>query len=101
MDRKVIDEKLEFLRRRARMAREKSCVGRVRNERPAMPAAMAQTGILDRNLAHRTKKTIGFRNVAVHSYRSIDWAIVHSICQNHLDDFGDFAMAVVSHMERK
>ena len=63
--------------------------------------AMAQTGILDRNLADRMKKAVGFRNVAVHSYRSIDWAIVHAICQNHLDDFDDFASAVVSHMERK
>jgi len=63
--------------------------------------AMAQTGILGRNLADRMKKAVGFRNVAVHSYRSIDWAIVHAICQNHLDDFGDFATAVVSHMERK
>jgi len=60
--------------------------------------AMAQTGILDRNLADRMKKAVGFRNVAVHRYRSIDWAIVHAICQNHL---GDFATAVVSHMESK
>jgi uncharacterized protein YutE (UPF0331/DUF86 family) len=61
--------------------------------------AMAQTGILDRHLADRMKKAVGFRNVAVHSYRSIDWAIVHAICQNQLGDFDDFARAVVSHME--
>jgi uncharacterized protein YutE (UPF0331/DUF86 family) len=60
--------------------------------------AMAQTGILDRHLADRMKKAVGFRNVAVHSYRSIDWAIVHAICQNQP---GDFARAVVAYMERK
>ena len=63
--------------------------------------AMAQTGILDRNLVDRMKKAVGFRNVAVHSYRSIDWAIVHAICQNQLGDFDDFARAVVAYMERK
>ena len=59
--------------------------------------AMAQSGILDRNLADRMKKAVGFRNIAVPSYRSIDWAIVYAICRNHLDDFDNFASRVVSH----
>jgi len=61
--------------------------------------AMTQTAILDRKLADRMKKAVGFRNVAVHSYRSIDWAIVYAICKNHLGDFDDFAKAVWSHVE--
>ena len=51
---------------------------------------------MDREITNRRKT-----RVRATLYRSIDWAIVHAICQNHLDDFGDFATAVVSHMERK
>jgi uncharacterized protein YutE (UPF0331/DUF86 family) len=138
MDREVIEEKLESLRR---------CVGRVREKRPAAPEGflrdfdlqdivtlnltraiqlcvdvgvhlissselpppdtmgetfdtMVQAEVLDRKLADRLKKAVGFRNIAVHNYRSIDWSIVHSICRDRLGDFDDFARAVVSHMEK-
>ncbi len=42
------------------------------------------------------KKAVGFRNVAVHNYEAIDWAIVHAICHRHLSDFNEFARAVHS-----
>jgi uncharacterized protein with HEPN domain len=34
--------------------------------------------------------------VAIHAYRSIDWAIVHSITHERLDDFRQFARAVLA-----
>jgi uncharacterized protein YutE (UPF0331/DUF86 family) len=40
------------------------------------------------------KKAVGFRNIAVHSYRTIDWEIVYNICHQNLDDFKRFARAV-------
>jgi uncharacterized protein YutE (UPF0331/DUF86 family) len=46
---------------------------------------------LDASLAVRLRKAVGFRNLAVHSYSSIDWAIVHAIATRHLGDFTDFA----------
>lgn len=64
----------------------------------ASPATMGQTfdllaqqGVLDQGLASRLKKSVGFRNIAVHNYDRINWAIVHSIVKNHLGDFSEFA----------
>jgi len=137
MDREVIEEKLESLRRCIRRVREKRpkdidvlvrdldlqdiitlnltravqlCVdvgahmiagGELRPPSTMSEAfdAMVQTGILEGTLASRLKKAVGFRNIAVHNYRSIDWAIVHAICQHHLADFDDFARAVISHLD--
>lgn len=46
---------------------------------------------LDATLATRLRKAEGFRNLAVHSYAAIDWAIVHAIATRHLSDFPNFA----------
>ncbi len=51
-------------------------------------------GILDRNTATRLKKAVGFRNIAVHGYDQIDFAIVFSIITKHLSDFKGFTRAV-------
>jgi uncharacterized protein YutE (UPF0331/DUF86 family) len=53
--------------------------------------ALADAGVLERALATRLKKAVGFRNIAIHNYEMIDWKIVHSIAQTHLSDFSDFA----------
>lgn len=50
--------------------------------------------ILSSPLAERMTKSVGFRNIAVHSYQLIDWNIVFQICSHHLDDFRQFAEAV-------
>jgi uncharacterized protein YutE (UPF0331/DUF86 family) len=41
-------------------------------------------------------RRISIRNVAIHADRSIDWAIVHSIMHERLDDFRRFARAVLA-----
>lgn len=46
---------------------------------------------LDDSLATPLRKAVGFRNLAVHSYSSIDWTVVHAIATRHLDDFTRFA----------
>lgn len=73
-------------------------------ELPA-PETMGQTfdllnraGFLERDLAERMKRAVGFRNLAVHQYQTIDWAIVHAICVRHLDDFRAFAQAVAARL---
>ena len=55
---------------------------------------LSQAGVLEHDLAERMKRAVGFRNLAVHQYQAIDWAIVHAICVRHLQDFRAFAQAV-------
>jgi uncharacterized protein YutE (UPF0331/DUF86 family) len=55
---------------------------------------LAQEGVLNSELASCLKKAVGFRNIAVHSYDSINWEIVHSIVKYHLKDFSEFARLV-------
>ena len=75
MDRLVLQEKLESLAR---------CVRRIEQKRP--PSLDA--------LAVRLRGAVGFRNIAVHNYDRVDWAIVFAISTRHLDDFREFAAAV-------
>ncbi|HEX7339263.1 MAG TPA: DUF86 domain-containing protein [Rhodanobacteraceae bacterium] len=53
--------------------------------------ALSQNGILSDDMAQRMRKAVGFRNIAVHDYSAINWAIVHAIATQHLDDFKTFA----------
>lgn len=71
------------------------------------PATMAENFILLQDLsiitpalAERMTKAVGFRNIAVHSYQSINWDIVYRICRHHLDDFRQFAKAVAHRVEQ-
>jgi uncharacterized protein YutE (UPF0331/DUF86 family) len=48
---------------------------------------LASAGRLDPVLAGRMAKMVGFRNVAVHDYRSLNLGIVKSIVTERLDDF--------------
>ena len=134
MDRELIEEKIESLRRCVRRVQDKRAetVEQLENDwdtqdilsvnltravqlcvdiaahllsetdRPS-PETMAEAfehlqemGVLDAPLAKRLQGAVGFRNVAIHAYRSIDWAIVHSITHERLDDFRAFARAVLN-----
>ncbi|MBL8252274.1 MAG: DUF86 domain-containing protein [Candidatus Competibacter sp.] len=59
---------------------------------------LSQAGVLEHDLAERMKRAVGFRNLAVHQYQAIDWAIVHAICVRHLQDFRAFAQAVAARL---
>jgi uncharacterized protein YutE (UPF0331/DUF86 family) len=43
--------------------------------------------VLNAALALSLKKAVGFRNIAMRNYDTINWHIVHSIAKNHLADF--------------
>jgi uncharacterized protein YutE (UPF0331/DUF86 family) len=60
---------------------------------------LAQQGLLNNDLASSLKKAVGFRNIAVHSYESINWDIVHSIVKYHLADFSEFAKVVAMRLK--
>jgi uncharacterized protein YutE (UPF0331/DUF86 family) len=56
---------------------------------------LAKNGLLPEDLARSLKKAVGFRNIAIHNYDAVNWHIVHSIAQTHLNDFSEFAKIVV------
>ena len=56
---------------------------------------LARLGIIDAKTAQALKGAVGFRNVAVHAYQEIDYAIVYSICTKHLNDFRAFARQIM------
>ena len=62
--------------------------------------ALAQAGVIHENLAMQLKKAVGFRNIAVHNYREIDWTIVHTIAGHHLGDFTEFAKTIATRLAR-
>jgi len=55
---------------------------------------LTQTGVIDRELALKLKKAVGFRNIAMHHYDAINWIMVHSIVKNQLTDFSAYAKAI-------
>ena len=74
----------------------------VARENVSPPSTMGQTfdvlsalGVISPELAERMKNAVGFRNIAVHNYETINWQIVHAIATRHLGDFSDFANAVI------
>lgn len=41
-------------------------------------------------LAENMKKSVGFRNIVMHSYADIDFNMVYSIAHGHIDDFKQY-----------
>lgn len=56
--------------------------------------ALERQCILPRELAERMRRAVGFRNISVHAYQTLDWAIVHSIATERLGDFVAFGRAI-------
>ena len=52
--------------------------------------------IIDGELALRLKKSVGFRNLAVHNYDALNWDIVYAVATKHLDDFKSFANIIAT-----
>lgn len=46
-----------------------------------------ENNIIDKELAERLKAMVGFRNIAVHDYQSINLHILQKIIEIHLGDF--------------
>lgn len=47
-------------------------------------------GTLQADTAEKLKKSVGFRNIAVHEYENVNWEIVFTIITQHLADFVRF-----------
>ena len=62
---------------------------------------LAQENIIQLATCERMQKAVGFRNVAVHEYSLIDWAIVYAIIVHHLEDFRQFAQEIFEWIQVK
>lgn len=63
-------------------------------------AILQEANVITPALAERMMKAVGFRNIAVHSYQTIDWNIVYQICTRHLNDFRQFAKAIAQQLAK-
>lgn len=59
---------------------------------------LARENMIPASLAENLKKSVGFRNIAVHNYDALDWQIVHAIATRHLSDFNAFAKAISQYL---
>ena len=139
MDRQVIEQKLESLRRCLARIKQKTPVTAAElvndpdaqdvltlnltravqlsvdigahliasSDQPA-PDTMGQTfdvlasmSLIGPELALRMKKAVGFRNIAIHNYKAIDWQITHIIATRHIEDFSAFAASMIDFMEKR
>ncbi|MFP4409361.1 MAG: type VII toxin-antitoxin system HepT family RNase toxin, partial [Spirochaetaceae bacterium] len=70
------------------------------------PSTMAETfavltehGVLGEELSARLRRAVGFRNISVHEYETIDWDRVYRLITEHLDLFREFGAAVVDEFD--
>ena len=56
---------------------------------------LEKRGIIDPQLAGHLRKMVGFRNIAVHEYETVDPVIVAAIVQLHLGDLRAFGRRIL------
>ena len=56
---------------------------------------LAQANWIDKTLADSLKRMIGFRNIAVHDYQSLQMPITLNIITQHLDEFLNYSTAII------
>lgn len=74
----------------------------IRRERLGVPqsardvfALLARGGWIADELADALKRMVGFRNIAVHDYESLQLPITVRIIETHLDEFLDYSSALL------
>ena len=72
----------------------KSALGLPQDSRDAF-ALLVRAGDLPSAIAEPLARMVGFRNIAVHDYRSLNLDIVQAIVDKHLDDLAAFAKHAV------
>lgn len=64
-------------------------LGLPQNSRDAF-MLLHQRAIIDEQLAVKMQAMVGFRNIAVHDYQSVNLVIVQAVIEKHLDDIRVF-----------
>ncbi len=62
-------------------------------------ATLQRIQVLSKTTTEHMMKAVGFRNIAVHAYQEIDWAIVYNIVHERLNDFRDFIREVDQYLQ--
>jgi uncharacterized protein YutE (UPF0331/DUF86 family) len=55
---------------------------------------LAELKVIEPSLAGRMRKAVALRNILVHDYTDINWAIILAIITHDLEDFVQFAHAI-------
>ena len=63
-------------------------------------AVLVEGGALSPQLGRRLRSLVGFRNILVHDYLTVDDQIVHRNMREGLRDLRDFARAIVEFLKR-
>ncbi len=56
---------------------------------------LAQAGRIEKPLAEGLQRMVGFRNIAVHDYQTLQLPITVAIIEKHLDEFLDYSKALL------
>jgi uncharacterized protein YutE (UPF0331/DUF86 family) len=74
----------------------------IRREKLGLPQSardvftfLAQRGWIEADLAERLKRMVGFRNIAVHDYQSLQLPVTTAILEKHLDEFLQYSQALL------
>ena len=62
-------------------------------------STLEKLGAITPGTCQSMRKSVGFRNVAVHNYDVINWEIVFAICQTFLTDFRRFSREITGYFK--
>ena len=61
---------------------------------------LVKNGILTQNMAEKTRRMKGFRNIIVHRYGRIDDLLAHKILTEHMDDIYEFIESIERFLDK-
>ncbi len=70
-------------------------LGIPQNSRDAFEV-LAKNGLISNELMKKLKSMVGFRNIAVHNYQSVNLKIVEEIIEKHINDLKTFTSIILS-----
>lgn len=62
---------------------------------------LSSNDVISNESTSAMKAMVGFRNIAVHDYQTINIDIVQSIIENHLNDFTVFTQQIIAYANKK
>jgi uncharacterized protein YutE (UPF0331/DUF86 family) len=78
----------------------------IRREKLGLPQSardvfsiLSQSGWINHSLSESLKRMVGYRNIAVHDYQTLQLPITVTIIKDHLDEFLAFSSAVLTKSE--
>lgn len=64
-------------------------------------SVLKNMGVIDNNLSIKMKKSVGFRNIAVHSYSELDLDLTFTIATRHLNDFKLYLKQIIAFSDKQ